>query len=229
VPACPFCYEGNPRGAVDEILVNKAYCVGYSDLREDPLWVSYRVRFADDPASCERPSRFLVDARTKAKVSHDDYTGSGYDRGHMAPNATIAYAFGCDAQRETFLMSNVCPQTPTLNRGIWAQLEDDEREWEDEFGDLWVCTGPIFEGTIEALDSGVEIPDAFYKIIVDETGSTIRVLAFIIPQNVPAGAELGTFLTTVDEIETRTGFDFLWALDDATESVLESTAAAVVW
>ncbi len=75
----------------------------------------------------ERPFRFEIDIRTDAKVNHDDYTGTGYDRGHMAPNAALLAQYGQIAQLETYLMSNICPQTGSLNRGIWAKLETQAR------------------------------------------------------------------------------------------------------
>jgi endonuclease G len=143
----PSYYGGLPLPAerVDEVLANTGFTVGYSDGREDPLWVCYEVFAVANPVAHDRPSRFSVDLRTVARVSHDDYTNSGYDRGHMAPNATIDYCYGRQAQLETFLMSNICLQTSNLNRGIWATLEDSERDWANKCGEIWVITGPVFD------------------------------------------------------------------------------------
>jgi len=227
--SCGSCYRGYPIGSVDLVLENEAYTAGYSEIRMDPLWVCYRVFAVADPVSHSRPSRFSTDYRTDAQVSHDDYTNSGYDRGHMAPNAAIDYCYGQDAQRETFLMSNICPQTPTLNRGVWASLEEDVRNWADAYEEVWVCTGPIFDDTHELLASGVEIPDRFYKIVVDDTGSGLRALAFLIPQVVVAGSVSESFLTSIDEIESASGLDFLADLDDSTEDSLESQTSLGLW
>ena len=224
-----LCYGSFPLGVTDEVLVNTGYVVGYSDTREDPLWVTYRVFAVSNPVSHPRLSRFNIDTRTTAQVSHDDYTYSGYDRGHMAPNATIDYCYGQDAQRETFYMSNVCPQTPTLNRGVWAKLEATIRDWANTFEEVWVFSGPIFDNDIETLASGVEIPDAFYKIVVDEDSDYPHVLSFIIPQNVSSGTQLVSWLTSVDEIESKTGFDFLSGLPDDIENTVEATVPTALW
>ncbi len=229
-------YGGLPVGPTDEVLVNTGYVVGYSDTKEDPLWVGYHVFAVSNPVSDKRPSRFRTDTRTAAQVSHDDYTNSGYDRGHMAPNATIDYCYGQGAQLETFYMSNVCPQTPTLNRGIWAKLEATVRDWANAFTEVWVFTGPIFDDDVDTLASGMEIPDAFYKIVVDEDDIVpyVRVLSFIIPQEVPAGADLASYLTSVDEVEQETGFDFLskiprFAGYASLEEAMESEIPTQLW
>ena len=232
VVSCGLCYGGLPLGATDEVFVNTGYIVGYSDTRQDPLWVSYHVFAVSNPVSDERPSRFRTDTRTVAQVSHDDYTYSGYDRGHMAPNAAIDYCYGQEAQLETFYMSNVCPQMPTLNRGIWATLESKVRGWTNAFQKVWVMTGPIFDNDIETLTSGVEIPDAFYKIVIREVNGLPRVLSFVIPQEAPAGANLSSYLTSVDAVEQDTGFDFLSNIPgftDDIEEAMESEIPTQLW
>ena len=110
-----FCY-GSPATADErpgfEILVNEAYAVGYSDYYKNPLWVVYRLgnqKNLIETQKWERPSRFIVDTRTQAKVSHEDYSGSGYNRGHITPNAGLLNQYGQLAQLETYFMSNTCP------------------------------------------------------------------------------------------------------------------------
>jgi endonuclease G len=230
-PSSPYtlCYGGFPLGSIDEVLSNEGYFVGYSDARKNPLWVCYRVFAVLNPVSHQRPSRFKGDTRTTAQVSHDDYTNSGYDRGHMAPNATINYCYGRDAQLETFYMSNVCPQAPTLNRGIWVKLEATVRDWANAFEEVWVFTGPIFDNEVDTIASGIEIPDAFYKIIIDEVNGSPRAIAFLIPQEVPPGMELNSYLTSVDTVEQMAGFDFLWNIADPIEEVIESQIPTELW
>jgi len=224
-----LCYRGFPLGVTDEVLVNTGYVLGYSDTREDPLWVSYRVFAVSNAVAHPRPSRFNIDTRTTTQVSHDDYTNSGYDRGHMAPNATIDYCYGKGAQLETFYMSNVCPQIPTLNRGIWAKLEATVRDWANAFEEVWVFTGPIFDDAVERLPSGVEIPDAFYKIVIDEVNGLPRVISFVVPQEVQPGMELDSYVTSVDVVEKMTGFDFLWNITDPIEEVIEREIPTELW
>jgi endonuclease G len=230
-------FGGAPRagpGAGDEVrctvLRNQGYVAGYSDWRRDPLWVCYRVFHVAAPFDFPRPGGFSPDPRTAARVKDGDYAGSGYQRGHMAPNASIMREFGKDAQRETFLLSNICPQSPELNERVWERLEADERKYADRFEEVWVIDGPVFGdlngGATARLASGIAVPSAFYKILIDEEGQAggqPRVFAVIMPQNVK-GTELPQeFLTTVSEIQKETHLDFLWKLDAQTQGELERT------
>jgi endonuclease G, mitochondrial len=221
-------------GAGDEVrctvLKNQGYIVGYSDWRRDPLWVCYRVFHVEQPFDFPRPSSFASDPRTAARVKDGDFAKSGYQRGHMAPNAAIMRELGRDAQMETFLLSNICPQSPELNERVWERLEAVEKKYADQFEEVWVIDGPIFGdlngGATARLASGIAVPTAFFKILIDEEGrrgGKPRVFSVIMPQNV-AGTELPQqFLTTISEIQKETHLDFLWKLDAATQAELEAT------
>ena len=230
-----FNYAGLPRPTDAYpyrilLLTNSAYLAGFCEQRKAPAWVSYRVFKLDHPDSPPRPSRFLVDDRTLAKVNHDDYTRSGYDRGHMAPNYAIGSRYGAAAQRETFLMSNIVPQEPTLNRTVWRLLEERvAKEYAMNFEEVWIITGPVYDEHKESLKSGVEIPDGFFKIIVDEVSGKPRVLAFVIGQDVTGSDRFSQFLTSVDEVEKETGLDFLAELEDGLEDEIEAGKAGTVW
>lgn len=92
----------------------------------------------------------------------------------MAPNLAIATRYGVEAPRETFLMTNVSPQTAALNRRVWERLERlIARGYATAHGEIWVKIGPVFERPSARLNSGVAIPVAFWKIIVrrDEESS----------------------------------------------------------
>ena len=97
------------------------------------------------------------------------------------------------------------------------------------FDEVWIITGPIFDENIEKLESGVEIPDSFYKIIIDEKENGPRILAFIIPQEVESSESLDKFLTNVDEIEQLTKLDFMSELEDDLEDKIEAEKAEGVW
>lgn len=236
-------YAGIPRPAQKDptllILRNKAYVAGYSESRENPLWVSYCLEGSPKGPGGKRPSKFTTDARTQSRVSHGDYTSTGYDRGHLAPNAGIAGRLGPEAQRETFLLTNIVPMQPDLNRRVWQKLERLESDdWAPSFGKVWVLTGPVFDADRQLLgeaddrdrsSSRVEIPDAFYKIIIDEDGAEVRTLPFLMPQNVRGTESPRQFLTSIDRIEQLTGFDFLWALNDPHEDAIEKMIPDNIW
>lgn len=236
-------YAGIPRPSQKDptllVLRNTGYVAGYSESREDPLWVGYSLEGPPKGPGGKRPSKFETDVRTQSRVRHDEFTSTGYDRGHMAPNAGIAGRLGVEAQKETFLLTNIVPMKPDLNRRVWEKLERLESDaWAPRFGKVWVLTGPVFDDRRQLLGeandrdksrSRVEIPDAFYKIVIDEDGSEVRVLPFLIPQDVRGTEAPRQFLTSIDRIEQLTGLDFLWALNDPHENAIEKTTPSNIW
>ena len=209
------------------VFKNAAYIVGYSETRKDPLWSAYRVKHMDHPFVLERPKgEFLTDDRTQARVTHHDFTGSGFDRGHMTPNNAIARCYGEEAQKETFLLSNICPQAPALNQKVWEHLEVREITYADDLGEIWVVDGPVFAdqngGTTRTLRSGIAVPAAFYKICLEDHAGVPHAFAVIMPQTVK-GTELPQqYLVSISEIENDTGLTFFPTLDPATRQRLES-------
>ncbi|MDT8389414.1 MAG: DNA/RNA non-specific endonuclease [Lentisphaeria bacterium] len=212
------------------VFKNTGYVVGYDESSRNPSWVGYRVFTVDDLVSGERPSRFKVDERTYAQVRHDDYKGSGYDRGHMAPNYAIATRYGRQAQIETFLMSNIAPQKPALNRGPWKDVEMAvARFYGQSCGEVWVVTGPIYGKDVDRLESGVAIPEAYYKIIVDEKDGKLRALAFIFSQESKRRQWPRRCLVSIDTVEDFSGLDFFRKLPDHIENELEAKTSTRMW
>ena len=225
------------------ILTNIGYMSGYSEEYKCPLWTIYRYgnvkNKGEYKAKFERPSFFKTDFRTKSKVTHDDYSKSGYDRGHMAPNSGMASQYGHMAQLETFLMSNICPQRPNLNQGIWKFLEQKvalELSQVDKknagTNDIYVLTGPIFEnGKEDKIDNDIVIPTAFYKIILVHKGysQAYKAISFIFPNEMserhtkmPKDEIFLAYAVTVDQIEDKTGINFMSELTKIKESNIET-------
>jgi endonuclease G len=163
-------------------------------------------------------------------VKSGDYTHSGFDRGHMAPNFGIATRYGREGQLETFLMSNIIPQDPSVNQGIWKHLEMRiARRYGLYFSEVWVITGPIFQKPVSKLESGVAIPEAYYKIIADEHGGHLRTLSFIFEMNCPPYTRIKKRLVSIDEIEEKTGLNFFPDLAAEQQDELESAPAGRLW
>lgn len=222
-----FTYAGTPLAAgypnSITVLTNTAFKVGYDEDKRNPAWAAYRVNARRLDQSFPRPSRFEVDQRTRSRVRHDDFTRSGWDRGHMVPNHAIASRFGPEAQRETFLMTNVAPQAPALNQGPWRLLEEVISDRAAiAFEELWVIVGPIYEREPRTLSSGVRIPDAFFCIVVDELPTTPRMQAFVMSQETPRNANFRQFVVTVDQVQRLSGWDFFHELPDHLERELEA-------
>ncbi len=236
-------YQGEPKAISDfntntwfRVLRNNGFIVGYSDLRGNPLWVEYALTpVTDNAPHLKRPSRFQTDWRGLNRVSHDDYTKSGFDRGHNAPNHAMSTLYGKYGQADSFLMTNISPQRPKLNQQIWQRLEEAELSFfAKNFGKVWVITGPIFGNNSEQISSSlwhIDIPKAFYKIYITEESDSkpAFALAFIMPQTVTGKEPLSQFVTTIDTVEAQTGLDFLSDFDDKTENHLEGTIETVPW
>lgn len=129
-----------------------------------------------------------------------------------------------------FLVSNILPERPHLNREAWKGLERLKiRDYAQRFDEIWVANGPIFGDGAKRLGNGVQVPAACYKILVDEENGQTRLLAFIIPQDVAGSESLAQFLTNVDAVERGTGFDFFSDLPDELEDRLEAEPAKGLW
>ena len=213
------------------ILKNEGFIVGYDEKRRNPAWVAYKVRSCISGKSLvcyiglKRPTRFMVDYRTITQVKAKEYNRSKYDRGHMAPNHAIALHYGENAQRETFLMSNVIPQRPSLNRGVWKEIEHAiSDDYAERLEEVWVFVGPIYDPKIPdkfLKRTGIEIPDRFYAVVLDELKGRPRAMAFVVPQDVSINVDPSQFIVSVDEVEKQSGFDFFSGLEDAREEKME--------
>lgn len=150
------------------------YALGYSPEKRQPLWVAYRLRREDvEGELVVREKCFRYDAEVSNSPWPYDYYDSGYEKGHMAPAGDMLY--DRERMRESFLMSNMSPQLQYVNRGNWKKIENFARKAAEKYGEVFVITGPIFEGTegslpkqekvIEAESGNIPVPVAFYKVL----------------------------------------------------------------
>jgi len=216
-------------------LTKTGFSLAYSPAHRHPWWVAYMIAPVDSLATPPRPSRFSIDPAVKSP-KHDDYTHSGYDRGHMAPNFAIASRFGAAAQKETFLTSNICPQRPDLNQGPWRDVEHRIAAIYAQRYPVWVIIGPLppaspSDQIIDAKGkpTGISIPSGFYHIIISDHGGQLRVCAMIFPQNTPRNAHPRRYLASVREIENLTGLNFFADLSPADQDLLELPTATRLW
>ena len=232
VTAAEATFGGTPTASEAlEVLENEGYVIGYSETRKNALWAAYRLFPVLNPVRHDRPS-WHIDQRTTAKVKDDCYTNSGFDRGHEAPNSAIDTRYGEDAQYETFQLSNASPQTCALNREPWQGLEYViENEYATGYPEVYVINGPIFDSSPEEISCEIQVPVAFYKIVVEPNSTEKpRVLAVIMAQEDTGWHRtLSEFTTTVDCIEELTGLDFFPAMADADESAIESSGPDQYW
>lgn len=209
-----------------QVLDNQGFAVGYAPARRCAVWVVYQAREVDWRDHFERP-RYHSDPRVPHPVRWYAYQGSGYDRGHLAPNYIISRLYGRKAQKQTFLMTNIVPQRPRLNQLVWQRLEEIEADkLAPALEALRVTTGPVFSENPQRIEDGPAIPVAFYRLWLDRLpGGGLRALALLVPQTVRGDERLDRFIVSVDQVEARTGLNFYPGLPDAMEHRIESSPA----
>jgi len=212
------------------VLNKRGFVVGYSPSLRHPVWVAYKVHPVHDHVPPPRPTTFKPDPAAPNSPQHKDYAKSGYDRGHMAPNLAIATRYGKAAQEQSFQTSNICPQRPSLNQGPWCNVEYRIADlWPECYGDVWVITGALYNSNDKRLASGVDIPNAFYQIVVAQKKGKIRAFAVCMPQSIRRHTPVRTTLISIADLEKLTGFDFLSDLPDDVEKKLETETPTRLW
>jgi endonuclease G len=136
-------------------------------------------------SSQKRASKFKADPLIRDAVGPSSYTKSGYDRGHLCPAADMK--LNSVSMNETFYMSNMSPQAPSFNRGIWSKLEDKVRDWALQKNGVYVVTGPLLNKSCGLVAMSITVPCSFYKIIFKQTKEGAEAIAFMLPN---AGSSL---------------------------------------
>ena len=235
-PSGSVTFAGEPRRtglpAPDDIVVldRGEFRIGWSAKLRHPVWCAYHVPAEARFEVGKRPN-FLKDSAAPGCPAAGAYDKSGYDRGHLAPNYAIATRFGEEAQKLTFRMSNVAPQSPELNRAVWRNVEHRIADlWTARWGEIWVIVGCIDDGGRETLSgTDVNVPARFYQVVVAQDGLDIRAFAVVYGQSVPWRAWPTAGLVSIDELERMTGLDFLPDLPSFIQDPLESEVPTRLW
>lgn len=212
-----------PKGKQGQVIQRTGYTLAYDKKTKTPQWVAWELTKEETKGNHERTDKFLPDPNVEgAKVVTTDYTGSGYDRGHMAPAGDMKWSK--KAMEESFYMSNICPQIHHLNTGDWNELEANTRKWARRYGSVYVTCGPIYNGSRRTQYIGknrVKVPDAFFKVILIQSPKKTCALGFFF-ENEAGQRPLNEYLVSIDYLEQTTGIDFFPALPDELENVLEA-------
>jgi endonuclease G len=193
----------------DEIIEHSGYTLRFRDQYKVADWVAYPLLPEEINGDTEREgSRFVPDpAVSTGSALPADYTRSGYDRGHLAPAGD--FKFSRKMMQETFFMSNMTPQTPEFNRGIWKELEGQVREWALRDQGLYVITGPVLKPGLPTIGktNEVSVPEKFYKVLLYCDRPNIRMIGFLL-DNQGSDQPLTSFVVPVSQIERLTGITF---------------------
>ena len=223
-----YSQDLRPLGLYNDIVSHTYYTLSYSEDHEQAEWVYYILNSNQLNSSIERKNNFRTDNKVKTSSAQlYDYKGSGYDRGHLAPATDMKY--NTISISESFFMSNMSPQSPSFNRGIWKKIEKQFRDWSYKYGELVIITGPVLKG--ENYGSigynKVTIPKWYYKVAIDPSNYE-RNLAILI-ENKGSSASIKSFVVTIDYLEEFSGLDFFHNLSDEIEESFESSIHTNLW
>lgn len=213
----------------ENIFTYTGFTLKYNEEHEQAEWVAYHFTAEEASGEFNRTDNFREDPRIETgTASLDDYRGSGYDRGHLAPAGDLSWSL--ESMSDSFYMSNMSPQEPSFNRVSWRQLEALIRDWAIEHGEIYVVTGPVLtDGPYESIgENEVTIPKYYYKVILIYTETTKQAIGFMMP-NRRVREPLADFVVSVNFLEAITGIDFFHLLSDSIEEQIEAQANYSSW
>ncbi|MBQ0021758.1 MAG: DNA/RNA non-specific endonuclease [Prevotellaceae bacterium] len=220
------------KGVNETLLFKTQFIISYNVETHCPNYVCWSLTKDRLKINVQRSDNFHGDPviSENSQVQTFDYSGSGYDRGHMCPAGDNKN--DAKAMDESFCMTNICPQAHNLNTGDWNDLEQQCRQWVRDYGTLYICCGPIYDSknpkTIgKRRDLRIAVPDRFFKVILS-MGRVPKAIGFIYP-NDDTHRDMRSYAVSVDKVEEITGYDFFYQLPDDQEKKLESVCKPAEW
>jgi endonuclease G len=193
-PAGPICRE--------------AYLVAFDAAAKIPVYVAYTLLPQNALGCFPRTNAFVADQSIQNGPRPDDYAGTGYDKGHAAPDGDLSWSQ--IVEYESFLMTNMYPQHGSLNRGIWKLLETSVRGWAVQQNQAFtIYVGALYTPANERIGKGVVVPHGFYKIVINNNTGAVAGWGF--PHTKPyvnLGNDLTKFRLPIAQIEQQAGVDF---------------------
>lgn len=208
--SCPqHVVWGAPQVAVEgnnQYLCRIGYAVNYNYKTKVSYYAVEHIKAEMLVKNVSRKDDFREDPSIPVEVraTLKDYVGSGLDRGHMAPAADLT--FSAEAMSESFFLTNMMPQAPGNNRGIWKYLEEMTRYWAQTHGEVYVITGTYFGQGSSLMGNKVHVPSHVYKIIIDPKRG--QAIAFMFPNVKLDPKTIEQYIVAVSDIEAYTGINF---------------------
>jgi len=207
----PLSPDGNK-----QIVQHKAYTICYNEDEEQPWWAIYLLtKSMVVNQRAQRQNNFKPDPYVLTGSSvPEDYKHSGYDRGHMVPAADMAW--DKDAMSESFYMSNMSPQLPELNRGIWKTLEEHVRDLAVKDDSIVVIVGPSKYGSKEiGTKNRIGVPKYYFKIIINLTSPEHEIFCYYIPNSGFESLDLEGYQISLGGLEDSTCMKFFGGLGES--------------
>lgn len=208
-----------PQYAEDEdIVVHYAYVASYNHTTLLPNWVAWELTEEELKETYNFQCSFSRDPSVEfPKASREDYSSTGWDKGHMAPRADMKW--NAQALEESYFFTNICPQDHAMNSGAWRKIEELTRRMARQHGKVYVVCGPVFD-SVKHRHIGlscVHVPDRFFKALSVCTEKGYQTVGFLVantPQNGPARS----YAVSVDSVESIIGRDLFPQLPEEDEN-----------
>jgi endonuclease G len=209
-PACsvhsPYGFAQTQRPA--QPICREAYFVAYDAPVKIPAYVAYTLLPQNALGCFPRTNAFVADQSVPGGASPADYVGTGYDKGHAAPDGDLSWSE--QVEYESFLMTNMYPQHGSLNRGIWKLLETSVRGWAVQRNQPYtIYVGAMYGKGDESIGAGVIVPHGYYKIVINN--ATKEIAGWSFPHTKPyvnLGNDLTKFRLPVSQIQTMAGIQY---------------------
>jgi len=218
------------KGSVkSQIISHSGYTISYNSDYRFANWVAYELTATEAKGTVPRSNTWAPNPSANGPQADGyDYSGSGWDRGHLAPAGDMKWS--STAMDESFYYTNIVPQDKNLNGGDWRLLEENCRELAKRYGRIYIVSGGIVNekvyGTIG--NNKVTVPDAFFKVLLTKIQGTYTGIGFYF-RNEEGNLKLSQYARTIDEIEQMTSIDFFSALPDDIENDVESGYNLLIW
>jgi len=233
------CSAGTPRGqyvepenngqgveipsyeASEDIVTHIGYtaCYNHTTLLSD--WVAWELTADEVSEAYNFQCSFSRDPQVDfPKASREDYSQSGWDKGHMAPRADMKWS--AQSLEESYYFTNICPQNHSMNSGAWRKIEELTRRLARHYGSVYVVCGPVMgEGRYGTIGKAhVQVPDAFYKALAVSTADGYQTVAFLMENNRQDGSPR-SYAVTVDSVETVVGRNLFPLLPEEQEASID--------
>lgn len=209
---------------ISNILLERyCYTASYNPKTRQPNWVMWQLtgeHVIKHKKGVWNEYREDMDLPFEIRSTLKDYASSGYDKGHLCPGGDCNWSD--EGRDETFLLSNMCPQNPNLNRGDWKEIEMACRKWAKQYGSIYIVCGPIFFNSQEHERIGpnkIPVPEAFFKVVLCVESSETKGIGFIC-RNTDGNRKKVFYVNSIRQVERVTGYRFFPNLDDSIKSLV---------
>ena len=207
--------------ASEDVVQHLGYTASYNHQTLLPDWVAWQLTAEKVSDAYDFQCSFSRDPDVEfPKASREDYSHSGWDKGHMAPRADMRWSE--QALMESYYFTNICPQDHDMNSGAWRKIEELTRRLARRYGAVYVVCGPIVgtgrHGTIGK--AGVQVPDAYFKALAASTSTGYAAVAFVVDNSRQDGSPR-RYAVSVDSVEALVGRNLFPLLPEEVEATYD--------